>query len=544
MAKIQHKRSSVINSSEAKEPTAAQMEYGELAVNFNFQDPTIFIKDSGDEIVAFRPANDVDISINPGTGLLASGDNPTTNQKLPTTRVLSIDQSWLNTAVDSRIGTGDIIINAGNGLSASGNNASANQTVNTTRVLSVAAADNTINVSASGIKVVEANLSAVPNATLAANATALSTSRTLWGQSFDGTSNVSGNLSGVTGITGTSAFTINNTSGAITLAGVGGSVIGNTSSITSLKTSADFRFYKDGSNSVYGRLNFSDLTANRIYTFPNAGGTIALTSDIPASATIGDGLITIRQDGIADQTFRLNDTGPTVIELNDTDTVNTPGSGVITIAQDGEPSQTFNVNQSGPTTITLKNDNTTDGVNDKQININGSSSITATGQNATTNQSVDTTRTLSVNTTWLGTQITNTAYGKSTSDGRYLRKDASAGAQTLSSTGTVTFGGALVANGDITAFSDKRLKDEIKPIDKALSRVNKISGVTFVRTDHENCRRHAGLIAQEVELVLPEVVTEHENGYKTVAYGPLVGLLVEAIKELSAEVKSLKEGSY
>ena len=68
--------------------------------------------------------------------------------------------------------------------------------------------------------------------------------------------------------------------------------------------------------------------------------------------------------------------------------------------------------------------------------------------------------------------------------------------------------------------------------------------MTFERTDLNSNIRRAGLIAQDVEAVLPEVVQDHENGYKTVAYGPLIGLLVEAIKELSDEVKQLKEGSY
>ena len=545
MAKIQHKRSSVTISSSAKEPTAAQMNYGEIAVNFSNLDPTLFIKNSSNEIISFVPANNGDININAGIGLTASGDNATANQDTATTRVLAVDQTWLNTQINNEIGTGQININAGNGLVASGNNATANQTGNTTRVLTVEAADSTINVASDGISVNELNLSTVPSATLATTADALTTSRTLWGVAFDGSSNISGQLSGVTGVTGTNAFSITNSAGAITLAGAGGSVIGSSSASTSFKTSSDYKFFKEGSNTTYGRFNFDSLTANRIYTWPDTGGTVALTSDIPPSATPpGAGTITIQQPGISDQTFNVNQSGDTTIQLVDSDTVNVPGAGTITIVQPGTSNQTFNVNQSGNATITLLNDNTTDGVGDGQINVNGSTSITATGTNATANQSGNTTRTLSVNTTWLNTQISNTAYSQASADSRFLRTDAAAGSQTLNSTGTTTFSGPIVSSGDITAFSDKRLKNKITQITNALTKVNQINGVTFIRNDLDSGKRQAGLIAQEVESVLPEVVVDHESGYKTIAYGPIVGLLVEAIKELNAEIKSLKEGSY
>ena len=62
-------------------------------------------------------------------------------------------------------------------------------------------------------------------------------------------------------------------------------------------------------------------------------------------------------------------------------------------------------------------------------------------------------------------------------------------------------------------------------------------GVTFNRNDMPDYdRRYAGVIAQEVEAVLPEVVTTTENGTKTVAYGNLIGLIIEAIKELSEKI--------
>jgi hypothetical protein len=108
-----------------------------------------------------------------------------------------------------------------------------------------------------------------------------------------------------------------------------------------------------------------------------------------------------------------------------------------------------------------------------------------------------------------------------------------------SSTGTLN-ASAVYATGEITAFSDARVKTNIELIPNALSKVEAIRGVTYTRTDapHEGVRQ-AGVIAQEVELVLPEVVKTNEDGMKSVAYGNLTALLIEAVKELSAQNKAL-----
>ena len=102
--------------------------------------------------------------------------------------------------------------------------------------------------------------------------------------------------------------------------------------------------------------------------------------------------------------------------------------------------------------------------------------------------------------------------------------------------------GNFTATGDVTAFSDARLKKNIESIPAALEKVSAINGVTYERTDLEGVRQ-AGVLAQEVEAVLPEVVLTNEEGIKSVAYGNLVGLLIEAIKELKDEVESLKGGN-
>ena len=109
-----------------------------------------------------------------------------------------------------------------------------------------------------------------------------------------------------------------------------------------------------------------------------------------------------------------------------------------------------------------------------------------------------------------------------------------------------TTDGRIDASNDIVAYStsDIRLKDNIKSIDKALDKVNKIQGIEFDWIEkeeiHGNSGHDVGVIAQEIEKVLPEVVDTRDNGYKAVKYEKLVPLLIEAIKDLSRQVDGLK----
>ena len=106
-----------------------------------------------------------------------------------------------------------------------------------------------------------------------------------------------------------------------------------------------------------------------------------------------------------------------------------------------------------------------------------------------------------------------------------------------------TIDSELRVTGDITAFysSDERLKDNIKPIPDALEKVISISGNTFDwNSSSSHTGRDVGVIAQEIEKVLPEIVTTRDNGYKAVQYEKIVPLLIEAIKELKNEIDELK----
>ena len=103
--------------------------------------------------------------------------------------------------------------------------------------------------------------------------------------------------------------------------------------------------------------------------------------------------------------------------------------------------------------------------------------------------------------------------------------------------------GAILSSNNITAYSDIRVKDNIEVIPNALDKIKQLSGYTFTRTDVEDKeQKYTGVIAQEVLKVLPEAVQlgATEEDTMSVAYGNMVGLLIESIKELKAEVDDLK----
>ena len=137
--------------------------------------------------------------------------------------------------------------------------------------------------------------------------------------------------------------------------------------------------------------------------------------------------------------------------------------------------------------------------------------------------------------------------------------------------------GTIRATGNIIAYSDIRKKKKIKTIDSALEKVNALRGVEFewktpeevneknkkeaitkakkegskvvgwdgisdANWDRPKLKTRLGVIAQEIEKVVPEVVFEDpDDGYKSVSYGNLTALLIEAIKEQSEEINNLKE---
>ena len=129
--------------------------------------------------------------------------------------------------------------------------------------------------------------------------------------------------------------------------------------------------------------------------------------------------------------------------------------------------------------------------------------------------------------------------------------------QTLNSSSNVHFEGLMVGqtsgstantircSGDVVAFysSDERLKDNITPIENSLEKVGQLKGYEFDWNDKQEVYKghDVGVIAQEVEKVVPEIVeTREHDGYKAVKYEKLVPLLINAINELKAEIEELK----
>ena len=104
---------------------------------------------------------------------------------------------------------------------------------------------------------------------------------------------------------------------------------------------------------------------------------------------------------------------------------------------------------------------------------------------------------------------------------------------------TVTASTGLVCSGNVTAYSDTRIKNNLKKINSPLEKVEQLNGYTFDRTDIVTPRQ-TGLLAQEVLKVLPEAVIGSEDTIYSVAYGNLMGLMVEAIKELNAKISKLE----
>ena len=122
--------------------------------------------------------------------------------------------------------------------------------------------------------------------------------------------------------------------------------------------------------------------------------------------------------------------------------------------------------------------------------------------------------------------------------------------------GSISQGGTLTMGGDVVAFgspSDKKLKENIKPIESALDKVSKLQGVTFDWKDKEKeydqfgkphklqeWKNDIGFIAQDVQKVVPELVRENEDGMLSMRHQGIAPILLEAIKDLKAEIEELK----
>ena len=134
-------------------------------------------------------------------------------------------------------------------------------------------------------------------------------------------------------------------------------------------------------------------------------------------------------------------------------------------------------------------------------------------------------------------------YTETEADSRFVNVtgDTMTGSLTIGtivgSAGTLNVTGNITATGEVTAYSDRRFKHNIATIENALDKVVALRGVNYEKDD----RYSMGVIAQEVETVIPEVVYTDAEGMKSVAYGNIVGVLIEAIKEQQQQITDLQK---
>jgi hypothetical protein len=171
-----------------------------------------------------------------------------------------------------------------------------------------------------------------------------------------------------------------------------------------------------------------------------------------------------------------------------------------------------------------------------------------TSGHATTKAYVDTADALKLNLTG-GTLTGNLSIVNSTTEmtltlgssaGYYFGNATIAGWKNSGGTARVSWNistGDFTAAGNVTAYSDARLKENVKTIENAVDLVNQMRGVYYDRIDTGEAG--VGVIAQEMQDIVPEVVKENDGTF-SVAYGNLVGVLIEAVKELSNKVAALE----
>lgn len=304
-----------------------------------------------------------------------------------------------------------------------------------------------------------------------------------------------------------------------------------------------------GSTDIVGDLDVDNINVNgNTITSTDTDGDINLTPDGTGSVAISkvdinggtiDGT-TIGGSSAADATFvTLNVNGGDVVLFEKTDHSSTPeaGKGYLWVKSDTPSSLIFtddagtdyNISQSA-SSVSVVDDTTPQLGGD--LYTNGSNIYVEDYVSGTPDENV----------VYLGTDGDFELFY----DGPYLKLNATGSFAVLFQYNGTTKHNFLMSTGDLTIngvysqSSDVSIKTDIVPITDALAKVLNIRGVTYKRKDLEYSKRYSGVIAQEVESVLPEVVDVNSDGLKSVAYGNMVGLLIEAIKELKNEIDQLK----
>lgn len=617
--KIQLKRSGILEGGFAKEPTAEQLEHGELAVNFNATDPSIFIKNSDNAVVKISGA---------GSAGSFDGDyNSLINQ--PT------------------IGNGNINISAGNGLTASGLNATANQTGPTTRVLTAKAGNSTILVDADGIKVQSANITPdwnnIQNKPGTVGGKTLTNGNYISGNPYDGSTNrtwnvlasesadadrlvardSSGdiysrycygtymNMSHAVGTRSSDTVFYSSTDDFIRktdAAGMRDSLsvptrsgtnatgtwginitgsAGSASSATTATNATNARIDHDTGNAWHRIVMVDDGkssgTNNRLKT--DSAATIAInpsTNQVRATTFVGalsgnaTSATTATSATNADTVDNLHASSFIRADANDTATGSITFNGRVNIRGhiDLADSENLDFGSSDDVRIYYNSNNwlycdfrtgagiifQDNGSNKMRLEDGGIFRPEADGGG-----SIGTTDIRWANGYFDNAAITSTLtvrgaidladndilrFGSSDDcelfcNGSHMYMDLNSGIGNFyirdGSTNRFTFddAGHFTATGDVRSASDIRLKENLTAIEDPIGKLDQLNGYHYYRTDTKE--HQYGVIAQEVEKVFPDMVKEdEESGFKNVAYNQLVPVLLEAVKDLSAQVAELK----
>lgn len=313
----------------------------------------------------------------------------------------------------------------------------------------------------------------------------------------------------------------------------GNTIIGDTSGDTLVvNATADFNsdVNVDGNLTTTANTTIGDAAADALTV--NATSTFNAPVDMNSTLNV-DGAATFTNDLDVNGTTSLNGT----VNLgNGGDTINVNGTNITEWTQDVVGAMFSSNTESGITVDYEDGDGTVDfNVDDFTITLGGDLGGSATITNL---NSATLVATIQANSVTLGTDTTgNYVAGAGAGNGISITGTAGEGwSPTIAMTGSYT--GNFTATGDITAYSDASLKEDIKTIDGGLEKVIALRGVTYKKDGHQSL----GVIAQEVESILPELVQTHDDGLKSVAYGNIVSVLIEAIKELKEEVDTLKKG--
>ena len=294
--------------------------------------------------------------------------------------------------------------------------------------------------------------------------------------------------------------------------------VGATIAGTSKTVNAHASFYWNGSTTKLHAPKFAgDVSSCTGYAYSNLTGA-------PTLPTVGNGTITITQTGISNQTFTVNQSGNTTIALADNNTTYSQGAGL---------------DLSGSNVFSVEND------------LRGDVSYIGTTTNYMYPQGISK---LSMSNGgggfhWdhsQGPDIEIIGTGGTANSRISINVEVSGGMQEEF---RFTNAGEFHADGDVIAFSattasDAKLKDNIQKVEGALELVSQLDGVTF--NWKKDGRASAGVIAQNIEKVIPSAVKEVEtlgtdDTHKVVDYNQLSALFIEAIKELKEENKYLRD---